>query len=146
MVQKGEIVKLAETIKTVLESSLPAGFPEVQNIVIGRRDSSPEDFLLMIEVMEAKLAKQTMARNEMTFAVKLILRTSVPDPEQSFRVTADLSEAIFSTIYNNPTLNNTVSGISPFAGGMNLIELGVTNESTLMTRESEITFLVNKTT
>lgn len=146
MVQKGEIVTVTEALKTVLETAQPANFPEVQNIVIGRRDSSPEDFLLMIEIVEAKLNKQTMARNEMTFAVKLILRTSVPDPEQSFRVTANLAEAVFSSIYNNPTLNNTVSGISPFAGGMNLIELGVTSEATLMTRESEITFLVNKTT
>ncbi|MDW7727354.1 MAG: hypothetical protein SCH70_09675 [Candidatus Methanoperedens sp.] len=146
MVQKGEIVTVAEAVKAVLETSLPTEFPEVQNIVIGRRDSSPEDFLLMIEITEAKLNKQTMARNEMTFAVKLILRTSVPDPEQSFRANANLAESIFSAIYNNPTLNNTVSGISPFAGGMNLIELGVTNEATLMTRESEITFLVNKTT
>ena len=146
MVAQGEIVTVAEALKTVLEEAQPTGFQEVQNIVIGRRDSSPEDILLMIEIVEAKLNKQTMARNEMTLAVKLILRTSVPDPEASFRLSANLSESIFSAIYNNPTLNNTVSGISPFAGGMNLIELGVTNEATLMTRESEITFLVNKTT
>lgn len=145
MTDDGLITGLADALKTLLQAEKPAHFPEVQAVYIGRRDTTPEDVVVMIEVPELRKAKSTMGRYDAVFEAALILRTRSVDAEDSLKKTANLAEAVFNAVYRNPTIGGYASGISPFAGGLNRITLGMTSESSIMTREAEITFQVTKT-